>query len=67
MQPGRKHGAALQLEGVPCQGQEHSLSHILGKMRIHHHPQRGGMNQIEMTSHQFAKSRFGMAPGVIAK
>ncbi len=43
----------------------HTLGHVFGLVRIANHPQRGGIDEVNVTPHQLGKRRFRMASGVI--
>ena len=48
-------------------GQRHkrALSHISGQMRVANHPQRGGIDEVNVPLHEFGERRIGSAFGVI--
>ena len=50
-----------------CQGHEHSLGYVLGKMPIARHAQRGGMDEIKMPVHQFGERLFATVIGEITQ
>ena len=58
---------AGELPGILRECDEDSLRHVLGLMRIGHHPPRGGINEINVAAHEFGEGRFGAVAGVIAQ
>ena len=67
MQPAGQDGPVRELPGIPRQGHEHTLRHVLGQVRIADHAHGGGIDQVNVPAHQFGKRRFGAALGVIAQ
>ena len=54
-----------ELPGVLRQRHKHALGHVFGLVRIANHPQRGGIGEINVPTHQLGKRCFRMASGVI--
>ncbi len=67
MQPAGEDGPIGKLPGILRQGHKGTLRHVLGQMRIAHHSQRGGINEVNVPPNQFGKRRLGSASGVIAQ
>jgi hypothetical protein len=47
------------------QGHKDALGDILGLVRVAQHPQRGGIDQVNMPANQLGEGRFGAACGII--
>jgi len=58
---------ARKLTRIPRQSQKHLLRHVLGQVRVANHPQRGGIDEVNVSAHEFGKRRFRPSPGVIAQ
>ena len=56
-----------ELPGVLRQRHKHALGHVFGLVRIANHPQRGGIDEVNVTAHQLGKRRFRLASGVISQ
>ena len=49
------------------QGHKHTLRNVFGQVRVPNHPQRGGIDEVNVPPHQFGKRRLRPALGVIAQ
>jgi hypothetical protein len=54
-----------ELPGVLRQRHKHALGHVFGLVRIANHPQRRGIDEVNMTAHQLGERRLRTASGVI--
>ena len=67
MQPAGQHGMSREPVGVLRQGDKGALRHILRRVRVANHAQRGGIDQINMAPHEFSKRSFGAPLGVLGQ
>jgi hypothetical protein len=67
MQPAGQEGAVRKLLNVPQQHYERRVRHVLGEVRIANHPQRGGINRVNVPPHEFGECPLRPASGVIAQ
>ena len=44
-----------EFPGLLSQSHKHALSHVLGQLRVAPHPQRGGIDKIDVPSHEFGE------------
>lgn len=49
------------------EGKKYGLRQVLGRLGIAHHAKRGGINQIDVSPHDFGKGHFGAAFREIAQ
>ncbi|HMJ64099.1 MAG TPA: hypothetical protein VK615_02020, partial [Candidatus Binatia bacterium] len=56
-----------ELSGIPSQRHKNTLGDVLGKVRIANHAQHGGINEINVPSHQLGKRGLRPAVSVIAQ
>lgn len=64
MQPAGQHRMVREFPGILRQRDEHALRHVLGEMWIIHHPDCGGVHEIDVPAHQLGEGGFGAAFGV---
>ena len=65
MQPAGQDGTLRELPRVLGQRDKRALRHVLGQVRVTDHSQRGGIDEVNVPSHEFGKRRFRSAAGVI--
>jgi len=58
MQPTGEYGTVRELRGIFSERDKGALRHILRQVRIANHPQRGGINKVNVPADQFGKCRF---------
>ena len=56
-----------ELPGILRQSHECNLRHVLGQVGVANHAQRGGIDEVNVSAHQFGKRHFRMVLGVIAQ
>ena len=64
VEPAGEHRVIHEFSGVFRQRHEHALRHIFGKVAVIHHPERGGMNEVNMPTDKLGEGRLGAAFGV---
>ncbi len=67
MQPTGQDRAFRELPGILRQSQKDGLRYVLGQMRIANHPQRGGINQVNVPARQFGEVGFGLAIRIVSQ
>jgi hypothetical protein len=67
MEPPGEHGPVCEPGGVLRQGHEHGLGDVLREVRVANHPQRSGVDQVDVPPREFGKGGLGPLSGVITQ
>lgn len=67
MEPTGEDRAVSHLQRIFCERDKGGLGDILRGMGVGNHAESGGIDEIDMTPHQFSECRLGLPLGVIAQ
>jgi hypothetical protein len=67
VQPAGEDRTIHELPRILCESHKHTLSHVLGQVRIANHAQGSGIDKVNVPSHEFGKRRLRAALRVIAQ